>query len=417
MRRKKAPTFPFYFTDESIATLPFAGDHTGYVARDSKLSGFMCQVGLRTKRLIFRTEIREGGSRQVIYKRLGDPAHVKLDEARAQALEELARATRIGKPEARAGTTMAEAWAAYRARLEKKQRSARTIEDYEQKWRAHIEPTFGKRALRDITRADAIRLHERLSRNVGPYAANGTCRVAHAVYRHAALALEVPGLPALNPFRSYDLHNKETPRQTGIAEKELPGLFEQMLAIRNPVRREFWVMTLLSGLRRSDVQTMQWDHVNLKDGYIFLPGPKGGPERAFRIPISAAMRRCLERAKQAGKLVAEPQAKTWVFPSESSDSGHVEEPKGDVEGRSPHALRHTFRGMCAGAKVAKLHSRLLMNHKISNDIHDEYMSVPAMFDQLREASEAAGAYITKHLPKGAWRALDRRLREDVKGPS
>jgi len=177
------------------------------VSQASRLTGFMCQVGLRTKRLIFRTEIREGGTRQVIYRRLGDPAHVKLDEARAQALEELARATRIGKPEALAGTTMADAWAAYRARLEKKQRSVRTIEDYEQKWNAHIEPTFGKRALRDITRADAMRLHERLTRKVGPYAANGTCRVAHAVYRHAALALEVPGLPALNPFRWYDLHN------------------------------------------------------------------------------------------------------------------------------------------------------------------------------------------------------------------
>ena len=151
--------------------------------------------------------------------------------------------------------------------------------------------------------------------------------------------------------------------------------------------------------------------------YISLPGPRGGPERAFRIPISAPMRRCLERAKQAGKLVAEPQAKTWVFPAETSESGHIEEPKGDVEGRSPHALRHTFRGMCAGAKVTKLHSRLLMNHKISNDIHDEYMTVPAMFDQFREASEAAAAYITGHLPRGAWRALDRRLREDLKDPN
>jgi hypothetical protein len=76
-----------------------------------------------------------------------------------------------------------------------------------------------------------------------------------------------------------------------------------------------------------------------------------------------------------------------------------------------HALRHTFRGMCVGAKVTRLHSRLLMNHKISNDIHAEYMTVPVMFNQLREASEAAGASISKHLPRGAWRVFDRHLRE------
>src|SRR5947209_669175 len=112
---------PFVFTDEIIAALPFAPSAKGYIARDSKLTGFACQVGLRTKRLVFRTEIRQGRHRQVVYRRLGDPTHLKVDEARAQALEELARATRISKPEARAGTTMAEAWAAYLQRLQKKE--------------------------------------------------------------------------------------------------------------------------------------------------------------------------------------------------------------------------------------------------------------------------------------------------------
>src|SRR3954447_440110 len=411
-RSLMGPSSPFVFTDEAIAALPFAPSPKGYIARDSKLPGFSCQVGLRTKRLVFRTEVRQGSNRQAIYRRLGDPTHVKVDEARAQALEELARATRISKPEARAGTTMAEAWASYLERLRKKERSQRTIEDYSQKWTSHIESVFGKRALRDISRADVVRFHGRLSEDSGPYVANGTCRVAHAVYRHAALALEVPGLAALNPFRSYDLFNKETPRQTGMSERDLPRFFEQLLSIQNPVHREFWVMLLFTGLRRSDVEAMRWEDVHWGDGYIAIPSPKGGAAKTFRCPISRSTRQCLERAKRAGKLVAEEQARTWIFPSEGSASGHVEEVKNDIPGRSPHAIRHSFRNFCAGANVSTVHSRLLMNHAVERDVHHSYMTVAAMFDQLRAASESVSTYITKHLPKGAWRSMDGRLRDD-----
>ena len=409
----KPPTKPFAFTDESVAALPYAADPKGYVARDSKLSGFTCVVGLRTKRLLYRSELREGGDRQVVYRRIGDPAHVKMDEARAQALEELARITRVAKPEALAGTTMAEAWDWYRARVIRKKRSKRTQDDYEQKWKAHIEPTFGKRALRDITRRDAERLHQRLTDEAGPYAANGTCRVAHAVYRHAALAKEVPGLPALNPFRSYDLLNEEEARQTGMAEKELPAFFGHLLAVGNPVHREFWTMALLTGLRRSDVESMRWEHVNVPEKYVEIPSPKGGDARAFRCPMTAAMKRCLERVRRAGKLVAEEQAKTWVFPSAISKSGHVEEVKKDIPDRSPHALRHSFRNFCAGAKVSTVHSRLLMNHAIDDDVHSAYMTPGAMFDQLSAAAEDVSKYITKHLPKGAWRVMENKLNADL----
>jgi integrase len=415
-RAAKAPTTPFPFTDENIAALPFAKTSGGYVARDSKLAGFICQIGLKTKRLVFRTELREGGDRMVVYRRLGDPTHVKIDEARAQALEEMARITRRRKPESTAGMTFAEAWAEYLARLEKRARegkaSTRTIADYKQKFEANL-TRLHKVALRDISRADARRLHADLTEDKGAYAANGSLRVAHAVYRYAATELEVP-LPAANPFRPRDLFHEEQARQTGMSEKELPAFFGHLLAIGNPVHREFWTMLLLTGLRREDVESMRWEHVHLDDGSITIPTPKGGAARAFRCPISRPMRRCLDRVKRAGTVFAEEQAKTWVFPSPTSASGHIEEPKGGIPDRSPHALRHSFRAFCAGAKVTTVHSRLLMNHAITQDVHSSYMGVDSMFDQLRTASEEVAAYITKHLPKNAWRELDQRLAADLK---
>jgi hypothetical protein len=58
-------------------------------------------------------------------------------------------------------------------------------------------------------------------------------------------------------------------------------------------------------------------------------------------------------------------------------------------------------------------ARLLMNHAISADVHQSYMTPGSMFDQLREANEAAPTYIMWHLPKGAEGQLTRRLREQL----
>ena len=397
-------------TDEAVKALPNARSGRGYIAYDTKLDGFRCVVGQKTKLLVLQTERRElGGRRQSVYKRLGDPRHTSIDAARADALDELARLTRLTKPEARAGTTFGEAWQGFQAQLRKKKRSDRTVADYTQKFDQHLAPTFAKVALADITRADVTRLHDRLTRDVGPYAANGVCRVAHAVYRYAVLEMEVPDLKPLNPFRSYNLHNPEKPRQTGMSERDLPAWFRAVLALDNPVMREFNVLALLTGLRRRDLTTMRWE--NVQKGHIDIPQPKNG--RPSRIPISPPIARFLRRLRDIGKVLPE-DCHQWVFPSPSSKSGHVEEPKNKILNKSPHALRHTFRGMCAGAKISTIHSKLLMLHAVGQDVHDEYMTTDAMFEQLAKASADVSTYIMRHLPKNAEKHLAASSRDHLK---
>src|SRR5689334_5747173 len=99
MKRK-----PIKLTTDSVKALALAKEGRGYIAYDSELKGFRCVVGQRAKLLVFQAERREpDGTRRVIYKRLGDPEHVAVDEARARAHEESARLTRIKDPDAKAG--------------------------------------------------------------------------------------------------------------------------------------------------------------------------------------------------------------------------------------------------------------------------------------------------------------------------
>ena len=77
--------------------------------------------------------------------------------------------------------------------------------------------------------------------------------------------------------------------------------------------------------------------VHFEKGYIEIPKPKGGKERAFRVPISKPMRRSLERAIKAGAPFRDrfPHCEPWVFPSAASRSGHVTEPASQKRGIRP----------------------------------------------------------------------------------
>lgn len=416
-------------TDANIENLPLAKTPQGYIVRDTKIKGFLCKVRTRRKVLVFESERRDtDGLRIPLYKNFGEHTHVKADDARVWAKEEEARIARLAGPTAFRAITFGEAWDSYQSQLVKDGRSARTIADYEDKVTRYLKPWHGV-PLRDISRAEVIVLHNKITAAGHPYMANGVARVGHAIFNHAVMDLEAPDMPALNPFRGRRLHNKEKRRDSGMAEKELPRWFDQVKALKNPIMRELHLMTLLTGLRRTDVCGMAWKHVDFERRYVIIPSPKGGTDRAFKAPLSAPMIRSLKRVRRAGQIMCEERSKIWAFPSDRSKSGHVEEPKGTSRAKrkdgsiykttridkSPHALRHSFRGYAAGAGVSRTHSRILMNHRIERDVHDEYMSVPAMFDQLRAATEKLSTYMLSHMAKNSERALERVLRADIAG--
>jgi integrase len=399
-------------SDASVARLPYATSEAGYIARDRKIAGFLVRVGLSTKTYRLQMDIRENGRRVTRSFSLGKHPHTSAEDARAGALDIIRRRARdepLSGAIDRGAMTLTEAWRSYEALLKKKKRSAGTIADYLDKYERHLKQ-FHHTALRSITRADVVALHGGITTSAGPYAANGTMRVGHAIFNHAAKDLELPGLQTLNPFRGRNLLNEEMPRQSGMGTRELPRWWAQLRALSNPIIQELHLMTLLTGLRRNEVASMRWENIDVGKRSITIPSPKGGRARAFKAPLTRPMLRSLWRARRADRIMCEHQSKVWCFPSDRSGSGHVEESKGRSQWRrddksirkvvriekTGHALRHTFRTLAGVAGMSRTFSRILMNHKIGGDVHDEYMTVPAMFDQLRAAQESLSAFIIEH---------------------
>ena len=360
-----------HLTDRSVANLgPPSGDR--YLARDTELSGFFVQVGQRTKTFMVQGDLRVDGKRQSIRVKIGVAGQMTTRKARTTAMEILSKIARGEDPRDRPGPivpekppepTLREAWQRYReAHLERKGRSTQTISNYGD----HVERLMAD--IQDMSLAEfghnpklVIDRHERISKVNGPYMANGCMRTLRAIYNHARKSCRT--LPAENPVNALDW-NAERRRDTALGMKELPGWFVEARALF-PLRREFHLFLILSGSRPSAIKQARLEHIDFVARTLHIPKPKGGEDKAFDIPLSRAMCRCLIRALRIGQMVYPDQAEDWVFPADS-ESGHLIEHKEDRASLSKwgNDLRQTYRTIGQIAGVGDLDMHLLMNHSV-----------------------------------------------------
>jgi integrase len=415
-------------TDVSVARLAPAKTEIGYVVRDRDVRGFLVKVGMRRKTYRYEGEQRNGRHRKVISRKLGEYPHTKAGDARAAALAVIGqRARGESLTEATADITMSQAWTRYEVYLKRENRSSRTIDDYRQKFEKHLALWHGT-PLRKITRAEVLTWHGKVTKDAGAYAANGAARLGHALFAYARDELEAPDMPGRNPFRGRGLHNEEEPRESGMGTRDIRPWLDELLKLQSPILREFHWLSLLSGLRRNDLATLRWTDVSVRDRTMTLREPKGGKKRRFTAPLSQAMVRSLCRARIAGRVLHDRQSREWVFPA-ASRSGHVEEIRGSswVNGKNGdkrkivrltkvgHSLRHSYRTLCAAAGLDRLRTKLLMNHQVSRDVTDSYLSTPALFDQLREAQRTVSDLIVCSAGQDPDRRLTRLLLDEVMG--
>jgi integrase len=178
---------------------------------------------------------------------------------------------------------------------------------------------------------------------------------------------------------------------------DLPAWFAQLEKLDNPVRREFHLFTLLSGSRPATLRNARLEHLNLRRRVLHLPNPKGGAKRAFDIPLSRQMIRCLVRVIQAGRIMYPVQSMQWIFPSDS-ETGFMREQKESRKRLSKwgNDLRQTYRTIAAAAGVSEIDCRLLMNHAIQG-VNAGYITRHKLLeDHLRHQQQAISDMIVRN---------------------
>lgn len=166
----------------------------------------------------------------------------------------------------------------------------------------------------------------------------------------------------------------------------MPRFWQALLDEPNRDFADAFMLSLLTGMRRSDVLAMRWEQISLERGEWRIPDPKNG--EPLTVPLIGEVVRLLQarRPQELGE---------WVFPGEGK-TGHLAEPKAawkrildraGIENLRLHDLRRTLGSSMAAAGVNTITTARTMGHKT--------LSMALRYQQLgtdpRRAAIEAGA--------------------------
>jgi integrase len=277
--------------------------------------------------------------------------------------------------------------AALELHLTGKQRSPRTEQEYRDRVRLHLGDWLDLPLAR-LDRAAVRERHWQITTASGPYVANNAMRVLRAVWNRARRQHpELPGAPTAN----VDFHPEER-RDAAIPLALLPQWWRDIHAHPDHVRRDFYLLSLFTGLRRHTVETIRVEHIDLAARTLRIPNPKGGAKRAFTLPLSTYLVELIEaRILLNGGGV-------WLFPGNTT-SGHLTNPhynNGGYKGVpfTVHGLRNSYISAAEAAGVGSTHIKLLVNHSVPKaDVTGGYVSRDV--DGLREPQQRVTDWLLK----------------------
>ena len=210
---------------------------------------------------------------------------------------------------------------------------------------------FHNRKMISITRADLERMHVTLRDKISLYTANRTLALVKHMYNKA---IEW-GYPAQhgNPAVGIKMF-RERSRERFLQPDEIKRFFAALAEEPNEVFKNYVLLSLYIGQRRQNMLSMRWSNVDLDLGYVLFPDSKNGDPQ--KIPL-------IIQAKDILTEMRKYAINDWVFPSEGSKSGHLEDlhrpwyallKRAGIEDLRVHDLRRTF-GSYQAITGASLH--------------------------------------------------------------
>ena len=186
----------------------------------------------------------------------------------------------------------------------------KTWREDEQKFVGHLRG-WHNRKLSEITRTHVRSLHIRIGQTT-PGSANRVLALVSTLFNKAVDL----GFQGTNPARGIKRFPEHS-RERFLHADELPRFFQAVADEPNAVLHDFFLIALLTGARRANVEEMRWEDINLDRGTWKIPDTKSGEPQTVHLSPPAI--EILQRRQAT--MVGE-----WVFPSYGK-TGHLVEPK------------------------------------------------------------------------------------------
>ncbi len=170
------------------------------------------------------------------------------------------------------------------------------------------------RKLSAIRKSHVQKLHAEIGTTKGYYAANRLLALLHTMFNRAIDW----GWDSPNPAHGIKKF-KEKSRDRFIHGDELPKFFAALREEPSIIVRDYILLSLLTGARRSNVLAMRFDEINFDRATWTIPVTKTG--ESHTVPLVPAAIELL-KSRQKSNLSNSP----WVFPG-SGVTGHLVETK------------------------------------------------------------------------------------------
>lgn len=193
-----------------------------------------------------------------------------------------------------------------------------------------------KRKISTIEKPEVERLHATLGKENGLYQANRLLERIRSIFNKG---IEW-GWDGTNPAVGIKKY-REKSRDRFLQPDELPRFFEALAGEPNEAARDFFMISLLTGARKSNTLAMRWEEVNFHTATWRIAETKNGDAQTVHLP------------DQAIAILRERKVHSqspWVFPSDRTD-GHLADPKkawervlsaANIEDLRIHDLRRTL---------------------------------------------------------------------------
>ena len=350
----------FNFTKAALLSLPSpsAGQRAAYL--DAKTTGLQLRVsatGVKSFSVYRRTK---GGRPERVT--LGSFPTMTIEQARKLAAHVNAEIEESASPAAvkrahREEPTFSEVLDKFipgKKKRDGRPLSERTKRDYQDSARLHLSKLLPMK-LSKISRDDVRRAHAAITK-ISPASANRAVALISSVFNYAIdeIGLFSGPNPAVKIKKNY-----EAPRERFAQADELPRLLASMAA--DPMG-DFFLLALLTGARRSNLQAMRKSEINLKDGVWKIPMTKNGTSQEVTLSPEAIV----ILSKRMESVDSD-----FIFPG-TGKTGHLVEPKkawarilknAGLENLRIHDLRRTLGSWQAKAGASLTIIGKSLNHK------------------------------------------------------
>lgn len=369
----------FNFTKAAIEALPLPQKGWKYYY-DLKVQGLGIGIGCTGKKSFILYRKINGKPVRITLGRYPDLA---IEQARGKASELNSDiANGLNPNEIKRGRkvelTFAELFAEYLERHSKLKK--KTWTEDESQFKTYLAKPLGNRKLSMIDRSNIATIHSNITKAGHATTANRVKALVSSVY---GWAISV-GLWTTNPATSIKL-NKEKSRDRFLQGDELPLFFKALADEPNDTMRDYFLLSLLTGARRSNVLAMRWSDVNLDRAEWRIKETKNGTPQTVTLSPEAVEVLRNRKPKESA---------TFVFPG-FGKTGHLMEPKkgwqrilerAGIEDLRIHDLRRTL-----GSWQAKTGASLSIIGKSLNHKNQSTTAIYARLDldPVRESVEKA----------------------------